>query len=263
MARGNSRAQSEAGTIERSKTARNVIRTATSLLEGGAPASDVIAALNRPRASQEEYDIGLTKTMDIAGKLNMMDGTIDGKEIARSTKGAFSNTATARRGSIESRKDFEYEKEKLNRQEGFIFAKDDKGEVFAIPHNWDVNDPQGTVGVFKGDTLTVPSQRTGDRVLTVIGTFDNTKRGLNLAAAAAGESLGRSLGVKQTATLLTDRAGIDAIKMTDQARQSGKYLDTTRVSYMQLPEELISTLNSGRQNPASIRGDFTVNRRNG
>ena len=263
MARGYGKAQSEAGTIERSKTAQNIIRTATALAEGGAPAGDIVAALNRPRASQEEYDIGLTKTMDIAGKLNMMDGTIDGKEIARSTRGAFSNTSTSRRGSIESRSDFEYEKEKLNRQEGFIFAKDDKGEVFAIPHNWDVNDPRGTVGVFKGDTLTVPSELTGDRVLTVIGTFDNTKRGLNLAAAAAGESLGRSLGVKQTATLLSDRSKIDAIKMTDQARQSGKYIDTTRVSYIQLPEELVSTLNSGRQSRASVRGDFTVNRRNG
>jgi hypothetical protein len=262
MARGNSRAQSEAGTIERSKTAANRIKTATSLLEGGAPASDVVAALNRPRASQEEYDIGLVDTLDVAGKLNMMDGTINGKEIALSTKGAFSNTSTARRGSRESARDFEYEKEKMNTQEGFIFAKDEKGEVFAIPHNWNVNDPQGTVGVFKGDTLTVPSEKTGDRVLTIIGTFDNSKRGLNLAAAAAGESIGRSMGVKQTATILTQGGKVDAGKMTDQTRQSGKYLDMTRTSYSQLPGDLVSSLNAGRES-GGLRNDFTVSRRNG
>ena len=272
MARGNSKAQSEVGTLTRGNTVQSRINRANERLASGmgaftndqdaniremlAASSEAQAILAGNRPSKEEYDIGLIGSKDPAGKLNMMDGTINGKEISRETRGAFSNTTTTRRGSRESERDFEYEKGKLNRQEGFIFAKDEKNDVFAIPHNWDVNDPQGTVGVFKGDTLTIPSERTGDRVLTVIGTFDNSKRGLNLAAAACGDSIGRSMGVKQTATILTDVGKKDAERMTDQSRELSRY------SYQQLPVGLVEMLNKG-QEAGGLRHNFSISRRNG
>jgi hypothetical protein len=223
MARGNSRAQSEAGTVERSKTLAYRIKSATDLLKnlttGGINRENADLAeqvLNRPRSNEEEYDIDLRTVLAKAGKLNMMDGTIDGKEIARPNSGAFDKTTVGRRASPESRGDFRYEAQRADIENGFIFAADAKGQVYAIPHTWNTNDPQGTVGVFKNDNISFlpANSKEPQMTLRVIGTFDSSKRGLNLAAAAAGDALGRSQGVKQTAILLGNSKTADL--MTDQ-----------------------------------------------
>lgn len=243
MARGNSRAQSEAGTITRAETQARRIKDAAEVLRGNSfstKASDAADILSKPRANSERYNVELGNLAK-GGKLNMMDGTIDGKELSRDTRGAFDKTSVKRRGSPESDQDFNYEASKSQRQEGFVFAKDDKGELFAIPHTWNVNDPQGTVGVFKGDTLTYSDAKGEKKEVTVIGTFDNSKRGLNLAAAAAGDALNRPMGVKQTATVLGLKDVGD--RLTNQTRVAG-----TSNSYVYrevIDGQVVSDLNEG------------------
>ena len=262
MARGNSRAQSEAGTIERSKTANYRIKAATELLKnlttGGINRENADLAeqvLNRPRSNETEYDVNLGMQMAVAGKLNLMDATIDGKEIAQRREGAFDKTTVARRGSPESERDFRYEADKLQRQEGFVFATDEKGQLFAIPHTWDVNDPQGTVGFFKGDRITYTDANSReDRTLNVIGSFDNSKRGLNLAAAAAGDALGRSMGVKQTAILLGSKT--DAKEMTNQRRGS----DAAYSGWIR--QDVVNDLNNDREQ-GGLRTNHQITKRVG
>jgi hypothetical protein len=153
----------------------------------------------------DKYTIQINQSLSKGGKLNMIDATIDGKELAPNL-GAFSRTNVKSRASDDAEADFQYEAKRANEQQGFIFAKDEKGEIFALPHTWEVNRPARTVGVFQGDTINFLGSADGKnkaRTLEVIGTFDNTKRGLNLAAAACGDSIGRTGGIKQTATILT------------------------------------------------------------
>jgi len=260
MARGNSRAQSEAGTIARGDTAQSRIARATKLIEKGefvngpygggnvkqadgsflSVSQETRAILAGKRPSGERYEVALGDLVK-GGKLNLMDGTLDGKELSRDTRGAFDKTSVQRRGSDESDKDFNYEANKSQKQEGFIFAKDDKGELFAIPHTWDVNNPQGTVGIFKGDTMTYNDSKGASKEITVIGSFDNTKRGLNLAAAAAGDSLGRPMGVKQTAIVLGNKDVGD--RLTNQNRVSGK--SNSYVYREVIDGQVVSDLNAG------------------
>lgn len=252
MARGNSKAQSEAGTISRSDTLARRTRDALETLASGSPttkAADAADILSGARKSGERYEVSLGNLVK-GGKLNLMDGTLDGKELSRDTRGAFDKTSVQRRGSDESDRDFNYESNKSQKQEGFIFAKDDKGEVFAIPHTWDVNDPQKTVGIFKGDRITYNDSKDVSKEMTVIGSFDNTKRGLNLAAAAAGDSLGRPMGVKQTATVLGNKDVGE--RLTNQNRVSGK--SNSYVYREVIDGQVISDLNAGVQgNKGSVR----------
>jgi hypothetical protein len=213
MARGTSRAQSEVGTGNRTLNYEGRLRKAEQELERadrpGYNATEQIAKvqeiLRAGYGRDEKYNIEISQSLSKGGKLNMIDGTIDGKELAPNL-GAFSRTNVKSRASDESESDFQYEAKRANEQQGFIFAKDEKGEIFALPHTWNVNRPAKTVGVFAGDTINFLGSADGTkkaRTLEVIGTFDNTKRGLNLAAAACGDSIGRTGGIKQTATILT------------------------------------------------------------
>ncbi len=263
MARGTSRAQSEAGTIERSQTAAYRIKAATDLLRnattGGIDRDNADLAeqvLNRPRRGETEYDINLGRSLAKAGKLNLMDATVDGKEIAREERGAFDKTLTSRRGSRDSQSDFNYEANALNRQEGFVFGTDNNGDLFAIPHTWNVNDPQGTVGIFKGDTITYTDSKGADKTINVIGTFDNTKRGLNLAAAAAGEAMGRSMGVKQTAIILGDKN-----TASDLTNQRGNYAGNSAYIGKIDSNIVTATNNGGRLSGGIGNRSITVKRR--
>jgi len=213
MARGYSQSKSEVGTNTRVTNYQGRLRKAEQELEKadrpGYNATEQIAKvqeiLRAGFGRDEKYNIKVAQALDKGGKLNMIDGTIDGKELAPNL-GAFSRTNVKSRASADADADFNYEANRANEQQGFIFAKDEKGEIFALPHTWNVNRAAQTVGVFQGDTLNFLGSADGTkkaRTLEVIGTFDNTKRGLNLAAAACGDAIGRTGGIKQTATILT------------------------------------------------------------
>lgn len=242
MARGNSRAQSEAGTNTRTRNYKGRLEQAMRELaradQPGYNATEQIAKVQEILATgsgrDEKYEISVDRGLVKGGKLNMMDATIDGKEINNEARGAFARTFTKSRASDESDRDFNYEASRANIQQGFIFAKDEKGEIFALPHSWDTNKPDATVGVFRGDTIKFlenPAERQPARNLEVIGTFDYTKRGLNLAAAAVGDAIGRKGGIKQTATILT----------------IGSQPDFTRQDYQPkvsvIPDRIIDNLN--------------------
>lgn len=258
------KASSEAGTIARSETAQSRAKEAKRILDFAnranlgqltgkesdenpdlarnfsVAAERAMAALTQSRANNERYEIAFGDLVK-GGKLNLMDGTLDGKELSRDTRGAFDKTSVQRRGSNESDKDFNYESSKSQKQEGFVFAKDNNGELFAIPHTWNVNDPQGTVGIFKGDKITYSDAKGAPKEITVIGSFDNTKRGLNLAAAAAGDSLGRPMGVKQTAIVLGNKDIGE--RLTNQNRVSGK--SNSYVYREVIDSQVVSDLNAG------------------
>ena len=271
MARGNSRAQSEAGTIARGDTAQARIARATKLLKegefvGGNPTvkqadgsfksvyEETRAILAGERSSGDYYDIKLRPYKDIksVGKLNLMDATIDGKQIGRDNYGAFDKTLTKGRGSPDSRGDFRYEARQADKEQGFIFGVDDKGQAYALPHVWDTNNPQGTVGVFQGDRISW-----GDgKSFTVVGTFDSSKRGLNLAAAAIGGAMGRSQGIKQTAILLGD----DKYVATQLTTQPSSSFTMSKVSY--ISEGAASKMNTGAsEEDRGSNGTFVTKRK--
>lgn len=247
MARGTSRAQSEAGTIARGDTAQARIAKATKLLKegefvGGNPtvkqadgsfksvSEEARAILAGERSSGDYYDIKLRPYKDIkaVGKLNLMDATIDGKQIGRDNYGAFDKTLTKGRGSPDSRGDFRYEARQADKEQGFVFGVDDNGQAYALPHVWDTNNPQGSVGVFQGDRISWSDGKGGEKSFTVVGTFDSSKRGLNLAAAAIGGAMGRSQGIKQTAILLGD----DKYVATQLTTQPSSSFTMSKVSYI-------------------------------
>ena len=170
-------------------------------------------ALAQPRPNAERYRIDMSEVtggrdsnkMLQVGKLNLVDGTIEGYPIAAQT-GALDRIGSNSTKYYRT----DYVQEQANRQPGFVFATDGK-DVYALPHSWDVNNPADTVGIYKGDVIV-----TNGKELNVIGSFDNTKRGLQSAAIAAGEALGRDRGVKQTAIVLTHQtskqSGIDSVR---------------------------------------------------
>lgn len=206
MARGYGKAQSEAGTISRSETPARRIKDATTTLQflgfNNTKPEDAEDILSKPRANSERYRIdmsGVTGGRDSnkmlqVGKLNLIDGTIEGQPINAATlQGPIDKIGSKSTKYYNT----DYVEERANQQPGFVFATDGK-DVYALPHTWDINNPKETVGVFKGDTIV-----TNDKELRVIGSFDNTRRGFQSAAIAAGEALGRDRGVKQTAIVLT------------------------------------------------------------
>lgn len=275
MARGNSKAQSEAGTINRGDTPRARIAKATKLLQeaefvGGNPTVkqadgsqksvylETQAILAGERSTGEYYDIKLRPYKDIkaVGKLNLMDATIDGKQIGRDNYGAFDKTLTKGRGSPDSRGDFRYEARQADKEQGFIFGVDDKGQAYALPHVWDTNDPQGSVGVFQGDRISWSDGKGGEKSFTVVGTFDSSKRGLNLAAAAVGGAMGREQGIKQTAILLGNEKYV-ATQLTTQPSSS---ITMTKVSY--IDEFAASKMNTGRSDEdRGANGTFVTKRK--
>lgn len=216
MARGYGKAQSEAGTAIRGQTRERRAREAEEILRRGGSTSrdDAIDALYGLRDNGERYRIdmsGVTAGRDSnkmlqIGKLNLIDGTIEGQPIIADNSGPIDNIGSKSTKYYNT----EYVEERANRQAGFVFATDGK-DVFALPHEWDMNDPKGTVGIFKGDVIV-----TNGKELRVIGSFDNTRRGLQSAAIAAGDALGRDRGVKQTAIVLshqTDKKyGINSVR---------------------------------------------------
>ncbi len=215
MARGNSRAQSEAGTITRDSTTGRRIRDAKQIIDEARSDRNIgEGGLNRAlqasrevltdyRMNKERYVIDMadvsggrdSNRMAQVGKLNLVDGTIEGNPIQRQSRGAIDRMGVLSTSS--DRADVDYATENANKEQGFVFATDGK-QVYALPHEWDINDPQGTVGVFRGDEILTNGKR-----LEVIGSFDSSPRGLQAAAVAAGAALGRDRGVKQTAIVLT------------------------------------------------------------
>ena len=201
MARGYGQAQSEAGTIGRTETQGRRIRDAVNTLQGGSPstkASDAQDILTKPRKNDEKYSIDMgagreDDTMLQAGKINLIEATIDGKPIGQLGRGAIDYMG------VKSTKDYNVDRVTagVNLEKGYVFATDGK-QVYALPHSWDKNDPQGTVGIFKGDVIKVNGKQ-----LEVVGSFDASRRGLQAAAITLGAELGRDKGVKQTAVLLT------------------------------------------------------------
>jgi len=211
-------ARSEAGTIYRGDTAQARMARVSAMLaqadkEGGGAnlfsEAQAILAGNRP--SKDAYEIRLEgyDSLKPAGKLNLLEGTIDGKKIdtAQQDKGAFDRSGTKSRNSEDAAAGFETGKASANREQGFVFAADDDDKVYAIPHTWDTNNPQGTVGIFRGDRITNVGEKGKVLNLRVIGTFDSSPRGLQLAAAASGDFIGRTNGIKQTATVLAESYG--------------------------------------------------------
>lgn len=236
MARGNKAsegraARSEAGTIYRGDTAQARMARATKLLQEGefvsgpqgggtvkqadgsfkSVSEEARAILMGERPSKDAYEIRLEgyDSLKPSGKLNLLEGTIDGKKIdtAYQDRGAFDRSGTKSRNSEDAAAGFRAGKEQANREQGFVFAADDDDKVYAIPHIWDTNDPQGTVGIFRGDRITNVGDKGKVLNLRVIGTFDSSPRGLQLAAAASGDFIGRTNGIKQTATILASSAG--------------------------------------------------------
>ena len=211
-------ARSEAGIISRGDTAQARMARVSAMLaqadkEGGGAnlfsEAQAILAGNRP--SKDAYEIRLVgyDSLKTAGKLNLLEGTIDGRKIdtAQQDKGAFDRSGTKSRNSEDAAEGFETGKAQANREQGFVFAADDDDKVYAIPHIWDTNNPQGTVGIFRGDRITNVGDKGKVMNLRVIGTFDSSPRGLQLAAAASGDFIGRTNGIKQTATILTEAYG--------------------------------------------------------
>lgn len=219
MARGsNARdgrtARSEAGTIFRGDTAQARMARVSAMLgkadkEGGGEnlftEAQAILAGNRPTKDAYEIRIEGQDALKPRGKLNLIEGTVDGKKINREALGlgAFDRSGTLSRNSEEAADAFTSGQKNADREQGFIFATDDDNKVYAIPHTWNTNDPQGTVGIFRGDRITNVGDKGKVMNLRVIGTFDSTARGLQLAAATAGDFIGRTNGIKQTATILS------------------------------------------------------------
>ena len=244
MARGYGKAQSEVGTRSRTFNYQARLRQADAELEKadrpGYSATEQVAKvqeiLRTGFARDEKYDIQINRALEKGGKLNMVAATVDGVEINNKAQGAFDRTEVKSRATRESDTDFAYEANRADIQQGFIFAKDEKGEIFALPHNWNTNKAAATVGVYAGDTLNFLGSSDGKkpaRKLEVIGTFDYTKRGLNLAAAACGDAIGRTGGIKQTATILTTNKNMSGV--TNQSFQS-------KLTVM--PDNIIDGLNS-------------------
>ena len=226
MARGQNastgrNARSEAGTIYRGDTAQaRMARVSALLAQANLPVSEQsyetrginpfteaqgILAGNRPTKDAYEIRIEGQDALKARGKLNLIEGTVDGKKINREalSLGAFDRSGTLSRNSEDAADAFRSGKENANREQGFIFAADDDDKVYAIPHTWDTNNPQGTVGIFRGDRIANVGDKGKVMNLRVIGTFDSSARGLQLAAATAGDFIGRTNGIKQTATILS------------------------------------------------------------
>jgi hypothetical protein len=169
------------------------------------------AILMGERPSKDAYEIRLEgyDSLKPSGKLNLLEGTIDGKKIdkAYQDQGAFDRSGTKSRNSEDAAEAFATGKAMANREQGFVFVADDDDKVYAIPHTWDTNNPQGTVGIFRGDRITNVGDKGKVLNLRVIGTFDSSPRGLQLAAAASGDFIGRTNGIKQTATILAESYG--------------------------------------------------------
>jgi hypothetical protein len=218
-------ARSEAGTIFRGDTANaRMARVSALLAQANLPVSEqsdearsknpfteaqAILAGNRPTKDAYEIRLAGYDALKPSGKLNLLEGTIDGKKIdtAQQDKGAFDRSGTKSRNSEDAAAGFETGKSQANREQGFVFAADDDDKVYAIPHTWDTNNPQGTVGIFRGDRITNVGEKGKVMNLRVIGTFDSSPRGLQLAAAASGDFIGRTNGIKQTATVLAESYG--------------------------------------------------------
>ena len=224
-------ARSEAGTIYRGDTAQARIERANKLLQnselmlgpqGGGEvkqadgsmksvSEETRAILMGDRPKKDAYEIRLEgyNALKPAGKLNLLEGTIDGKKIdtAYQDRGAFDRSGTKSTKSDDAAAGFEAGKKYANTDQGFIFAADDDNKIYAIPHTWDTNDPQGTVGIFRGDRITNVDNKGKVMNLRVVGTFDSSPRGLQLAAAASGDFIGRTNGIKQTAIVLAGSSG--------------------------------------------------------
>lgn len=218
-------ARSEAGTIARGDTAQARLDKILKLVKeasdkrdvDGLTGSDLAQALSAglgsirgvvtgTRIDNDRYEIRIEgqDALKARGKLNLIEGTIDGKKIdtAFQDRGAFDISGTRSRNSDDAAEGFEIGKKNANKDQGFIFVADDDDKVYAIPHTWDTNNPQGTVGIFRGDRITNVGDKGKVLNLRVIGTFDSSPRGLQLAAAASGDFIGRTNGIKQTATIL-------------------------------------------------------------
>jgi hypothetical protein len=170
------------------------------------------AILMGERPSKDAYEIRLEggSQMKAQGKLNLLEGTIDGKKIDTDyqQRGAFDRSGTKSRNSEDASDAFISGRKQADIEQGFVFALDEANKLWAIPHTWDRNDPAGTVGIFRGDKIiNVGGPKTEgfmDKTLNlrVIGTFDSSPRGLQMAAAIAGDEIGRKNGIKQTAEIL-------------------------------------------------------------
>jgi hypothetical protein len=249
MARGNKAsegrsARSEAGTVfrgdtiqARSKRAADLLNTigkSITINEDGSqePTVDPLGAgiearkiLMGERPTKDAYEIRLegSDSLKARGKLNLIEGTVDGKKINQTALGlgAFDRSGTLSRNSEEAADAFRSGKKNADREQGFIFAADDDDKVYAIPHTWDTNDPQGTVGIFRGDRITNVGDKGKVMNLRVIGTFDSSPRGLQLAAATTGDFIGRTNGIKQTATILSSsKYAVDAFVQGYQRGES-------------------------------------------
>jgi hypothetical protein len=250
-------ARSEAGTVFRGETAKARINNAIDLLKNAQSAVDnspldtadavramklyvasnsSIEALADFRPERESYQISLSgdEALTKAGKLNLLDSTIDGKKINYEVRqrGVFDRSGTKSTRSEDAEAGFLKEKGEANKENGFIFALDLDKKLYAIPHTWDTNDPQGTVGVFRGDLIENNGEK-GTKSLRVIGTFDASPRGLQLAAAAAGDDIGRSNGVKQTAEILAGNKWVPDNIVA--GRKTGSYVFERMVRNM-IPE---------------------------
>ena len=219
-------ARSEAGTVFRAETANARINSAIALLKDAQSGVDnasfetsdavkamklyvssnsAITALADFRPERESYQITLSgdEALTKAGKLNLLESTIDGNKINYEVRqrGVFDRSGTKSTRSEDAEAGFIAERDEANKENGFIFALDADKKLYAIPHTWETNDPQGTVGIFRGDLIENVGEK-GTKSLRVIGTFDASPRGLQLAAATAGDDIGRTNGVKQTAEIL-------------------------------------------------------------
>lgn len=221
-------ARSEAGTVFRGATDKarlnrilGLVKEATDKRDvDGLTGSDLAQALSaglggirgaimdfRPDREAYKIDIAESDHLKKVGKLNLMESTVDGKKIDYEyrQKGAFDRSGTKSTRSEEAGDAFERGNRDANKENGFIFALDADNKLYAIPHTWDTNDPQGTVGIFRGDLIENNTPK-GTQSLRVIGTFDASPRGLQLAAATAGDDIGRKNGVKQTAEIISSSA---------------------------------------------------------
>jgi hypothetical protein len=223
-------ARSEAGTVYRAETAQARINRAVDLLETFKAEADnskfdedkaltamkLYLANNRAvkeltdfRPDREAYKIDIAESDHLkkVGKLNLMESTVDGKKIDYEYRqqGGFDRSGTKSTKSDAASDAFERGNRDANKENGFIFALDADKKLYAIPHTWDTNDPQGTVGIFRGDLIENNTPK-GTQSLRVIGTFDASPRGLQLAAATAGSDIGRKNGVKQTAEIISSSA---------------------------------------------------------
>jgi hypothetical protein len=262
MARGNQAstgrsARSEAGTIFRADTANSRINSAIALLKNAQSGVDnaspdvsdlskaikLYVASNKAitdladfRPEREAYQITLSgdEALTKAGKLNLLESTIDGKKINYEVRqrGAFDRSGTKSTKSEGAEAGFLQERDEANKENGFIFALDIDKKLYAIPHTWDTNNPQGTVGIFRGDLIENEGEK-GTKSLRVIGTFDASPRGLQLAAATAGDDIGRTNGIKQTAEILAGNKWVPENIVA--GRKTGSYV-FERVVRNMIPE---------------------------